>query len=54
MKAAEALVTAAGIGEIGLNVFGFNVPAQALYASLGYRVVATQMAKVLTSERQPT
>ena len=45
MVAAEDLVRDAGIPEIGLNVFGFNEAAQRLYASLGYRVVATQMAK---------
>jgi ribosomal protein S18 acetylase RimI-like enzyme len=45
MLAAEELVREAGIPEIGLNVFGFNEGAQRLYASLGYRVVATQMAK---------
>jgi ribosomal protein S18 acetylase RimI-like enzyme len=47
MLAAEALVRDAGLNEIGLNVFGFNEPAQRLYSSLGYRVVSTQMSKRL-------
>jgi ribosomal protein S18 acetylase RimI-like enzyme len=47
MVAAEDLVRDAGIGEIGLNVFGFNEAARRLYDSLGYRVVATQMTKRL-------
>lgn len=47
MQAAESVVAAAGIAEIGLNVFGFNEPARRLYDSLGYRVVATQMLKSL-------
>lgn len=45
MLAAEELVRDAGFRELGLNVFGFNESAQRLYASLGYRVVATQMTK---------
>ena len=32
-----------GATAIGLNVFGYNTGAQALYDSLGYRVTATQM-----------
>lgn len=48
MIATEQLVRDAGIHEIGLNVFGFNEPAHRLYTSLGYRVVATQMAKPLS------
>jgi ribosomal protein S18 acetylase RimI-like enzyme len=47
MLAAERLVAEAGIAEIGLSVFGFNEAAQRLYTSLGYRVLATQMAKKL-------
>jgi ribosomal protein S18 acetylase RimI-like enzyme len=45
--AAEQLVRDAGFREIGLNVFGFNDTAQRLYASLDYRVIATQMTKRL-------
>jgi ribosomal protein S18 acetylase RimI-like enzyme len=47
MAATENLVREAGIGEIGLNVFGFNEAARRLYDSLDYRVVATQMTKTL-------
>jgi ribosomal protein S18 acetylase RimI-like enzyme len=47
MVEAERLVGNAGISEIGLNVFGHNERARRLYDSLGYRVVATQMTKVL-------
>lgn len=47
MLAAEPVLRDAGFSEVGLNVFGFNAPAQDLYSSLGYRVVATQMAKSL-------
>jgi ribosomal protein S18 acetylase RimI-like enzyme len=51
MVATEDLVREAGIGEIGLNVFGFNEAARRLYDSLGYRVVATQMTKTLETEK---
>jgi ribosomal protein S18 acetylase RimI-like enzyme len=47
MLAAENLIRDAGFREIGLNVFGFNEPARRLYASLGYRAVATHMTKRL-------
>lgn len=47
MIAAEGVVRAAGYTEIGLNVFGFNEGARRLYDSLGYRVVSTQMTKVI-------
>lgn len=47
MAEAERLVIAAGITEVGLNVFGFNATARSLYDSLGYHVVATQMTKTL-------
>ena len=47
MLAAEDLVRSAGIHELGLSVFGFNDSAKRLYDSIGYRVVATQMTKLL-------
>jgi ribosomal protein S18 acetylase RimI-like enzyme len=47
MLAAEQVVRDAGMSEVGLNVFGFNEAARALYESIGYGVVATQMAKKL-------
>ncbi len=49
MIAVESLVKEAGVTEIMLNVFGFNEPARRLYASLGYRVVATTMTKTIDS-----
>jgi ribosomal protein S18 acetylase RimI-like enzyme len=48
MLAAEELARRAGWSEIGLNVFGPNARAKALYDSLGYVVVATNMTKPLT------
>jgi len=47
MLAAEDLVRRQGRSEIGLNVFGFNDRARALYDSLGYGVVAVKMLKRL-------
>lgn len=45
MLAAEVAVDAAGGTELGLNVFGLNTPARALYESLGYRTVSVEMEK---------
>jgi ribosomal protein S18 acetylase RimI-like enzyme len=47
MHAAEQLARDAGATGIGLNVFGDNDTARALYDSLGYTTVATQMIKIL-------
>lgn len=47
MLAAEAIGQREGWSEIGLNVFGPNARARALYESLGYEVVTTTMAKRL-------
>jgi ribosomal protein S18 acetylase RimI-like enzyme len=47
IRAAEDIVRAEGMTEIGLNVFGFNDRARRLYEKLGYRVVTTQMTKAL-------
>jgi GNAT superfamily N-acetyltransferase len=47
MLAAEQVVQAAGMTHIALNVFGFNTTARAMYDSLRYRVVSTQMTKPL-------
>ncbi|WP_232665281.1 GNAT family N-acetyltransferase [Pseudonocardia sp. TRM90224] len=47
MLAAEREVAARGHKELGLNVFGDNTYAIALYASLGYHVTAMQMVKPL-------
>ena len=48
MLAAEDLLRKDGKTAVGLSVFGFNVNAQRLYESLGYRVIATQMTKALS------
>jgi ribosomal protein S18 acetylase RimI-like enzyme len=48
MLAAEHLARESGINELALNVFGFNESAKALYDSIGYRVLATQMSKALS------
>ena len=47
MLAAEEIGRREGWTEIGLNVFGPNVRARALYDSLGYAVVNTNMTKPL-------
>ncbi|WP_279582789.1 GNAT family N-acetyltransferase [Fodinicola feengrottensis] len=47
MVAAEDVLTARGIHELGLNVFGHNTVARRLYEDLGYQVTAQQMAKRL-------
>jgi ribosomal protein S18 acetylase RimI-like enzyme len=47
MLAAEELARAAGLTYIQLNVFGWNSKAEALYRSLGYVCLATQMGKPL-------
>ena len=50
MLEAERQVRAAGGTHLGLNVFGGNTAAIALYTSLGYRVDAQQMSKQLTDD----
>lgn len=47
LTAIEELARAAGASRLGLNVFGGNVPAIALYAGCGYEVTTQQMAKRL-------
>lgn len=47
MLAAESVCRDEGWTEIGLNVFGPNDRARALYDSLGYLVVTTTMTKPL-------
>jgi ribosomal protein S18 acetylase RimI-like enzyme len=51
MLVAEELARAAGLNYIQLNVFGWNSRAAALYRSLGYDTLATQMGKPL---REPS
>jgi ribosomal protein S18 acetylase RimI-like enzyme len=50
MVEAERQVREAGGTHLGLNVFGGNTVAIALYTSLGYRVDAQQMSKQLTDD----
>jgi GNAT superfamily N-acetyltransferase len=47
MLAAEQVTRDAGWSALGLNVFGHNPRARALYDALGYRVAATSMTKPL-------
>lgn len=47
MLAAERITIDAGWSALGLNVFGHNPRARALYDSLGYEVAATTMTKPL-------
>lgn len=48
LEAGQQVAREHGATSIGLNVFGYNTGAQDLYASLGYRVTATQMQLPLT------
>ena len=45
MLMAEAEAKRNGATELGLNVFGYNTPARALYESLGYEPTSIRMAK---------
>jgi len=45
MRAGERELASRGVTEVGLNVFGDNATAIALYESLGYTVLAQQMSK---------
>jgi ribosomal protein S18 acetylase RimI-like enzyme len=48
--ALEQRVRELGLSRIGLHVFGRNPDAQALYASLGYRVTGINMLKNLDAD----
>jgi ribosomal protein S18 acetylase RimI-like enzyme len=50
--ALERIAAEAGLANIGLHVFGHNPGAQALYASLGYRVTGINMLKPLRPAAQ--
>lgn len=50
MLLAEREVAARGGRTLGLNVFGFNAGARALYESLGYTTAAVRMLKTLDPE----
>lgn len=45
LQLGEAEARALGAQSIGLNVFGYNTGAQALYESLGYGIAAVNMSK---------
>lgn len=45
----ERLAAEAGAAKLGLNVFGGNTAAIALYTAAGYEVTAQQMAKALVA-----
>jgi len=47
LLALEPMAAAMGLGAIRLSVFAHNPNAETLYRSLGYRVTATSMRKVL-------
>lgn len=47
MLAAESIAAEAGWTTLGLNVFGHNPRARALYEALGYEVATTSMTKSL-------
>jgi GNAT superfamily N-acetyltransferase len=47
MEAAEDLAREMGAASLGLNVFGGNAVARALYDKLGYVVTSQQMSKPL-------
>ena len=54
LQALEGLAAELGAAHIGLHVFGFNAPAQALYRSLGYAVTSLDMNKPLQPAGAPT
>ncbi|XVU23788.1 GNAT family N-acetyltransferase [Actinoplanes sp. CA-054009] len=45
LRAAEAALTARGVGRVGLHVFGHNTGARRLYRRLGYRVLTQIRAR---------
>ena len=47
MQAAEVECRELGVVSVGLNVFGHNLGAQALYEQMGFEVTAIQMSKRL-------
>jgi ribosomal protein S18 acetylase RimI-like enzyme len=50
MRALEEELRPTGLTHIGLNVFGHNRVARALYDKMGYRVAATYMLKRIGEE----
>jgi ribosomal protein S18 acetylase RimI-like enzyme len=47
MQAAEGECRRRGVVSVGLNVFGHNLGAQALYEQMGFVVTSIQMSKKL-------
>jgi ribosomal protein S18 acetylase RimI-like enzyme len=47
LLAAEQVLLARGVTRLGLNVFGYNPGARALYEGLGYEITSVQMSKEL-------
>jgi ribosomal protein S18 acetylase RimI-like enzyme len=47
MQAAESRCRELGVVSVGLNVFGHNLGAQALYDQMGFEVTSIQMSKRL-------
>lgn len=50
MRALEEQLRPTSVTHIGLNVFGHNATARALYDKMGYRVAATFMLKRIRDE----
>ena len=48
LEALEAKLSEFGVRSIGLNVFGYNQAARALYEKMGYQITGMGMAKQLT------
>jgi diamine N-acetyltransferase len=55
MLAVEGWAKARGASALELNVYGFNQPAQQLYADLGYTLLSTRLIKEIhnPSEHEP-
>ncbi|WP_195760634.1 GNAT family N-acetyltransferase [Agromyces kandeliae] len=51
MLAGEEVAREHGASRLGLNVFGYNDGAIALYRDLGYEVASLHMAKALRTDR---
>jgi ribosomal protein S18 acetylase RimI-like enzyme len=47
LRAVEEIARSRGLGAVGLNVFGHNPRAKALYEAVGFETVTTQMRKPL-------
>ena len=48
LEALEAKLSELGVRSIGLNVFGYNHAARALYEKMGYQITGMGMVKQLT------